>query len=112
MISDQDRTDRLVRAQELKRRGESARRKDGPMARLCYEEAVTLFREVDEPLMLAHTVRHLGDVYAEQGRPDLAEPCYHEALALYRDHDNESSPDLANAVRSLAVLRWEQAKML
>ena len=112
MDSQQNLTEHLVRAQELRRRGESARGKDGPMARLCYEQAVLLFREVEQPLLLAHTVRHLGDVYLEQGRPDLAEPCYHEALSLYRTHADESSLDYANAVRSLAVLRWEQAKML
>src|SRR5215510_3098836 len=112
MVSDQDRMDRLARAQELRRRGESARPKDGAMARLCYEEAIRLFREADQPLLLAHAIRHLGDVYLEQGRPDLAEPCYHEALGLYRSHTDESSLDLANAVRSLAVLRWEQARML
>ena len=82
------------------------------MARLCYEEAVVLLREADQPLVLAHTIRHLGDVYLEQGRPDLAEPCYHEALGLYRRHTDESSLDFTNAVRSLAVLRWEQARML
>jgi len=112
MVSDQNRMDRLARAQELRRRGESARRTDAAMARLCYEEAVVLFRDADEPLVLAHTIRHLGDVYLEQGRPDLAEPCYLEALGLYRSHTDDSSLDLANAVRSLAVLRWEQAKML
>lgn len=112
MVSSQGQSDPLARGQELRRRGESARRTDAAMARLCYEEAVVLFREADEPLVLAHTIRHLGDVYLEQGRPDLAEPCYHEALALYRRHADESSLDLANAVRSLAVLRWEQAKVL
>jgi tetratricopeptide (TPR) repeat protein len=112
MVSDANRMDRLARAQELRLRGESARRRDAPMARLCYEEAVAMFREVDEPLILAHTIRHLGDVYHEQGRPDLAEPCYHEALALYRSHEDGPSLDLANAVRSLAVLRWEQTRAL
>jgi tetratricopeptide (TPR) repeat protein len=112
MVSDANRMDQIARAQELRLRGESARRRDGAMARLCYEEAVLLFREVDEPLVLAHTIRHLGDVYHEQGRPDLAEPCYHEALGLYRSHEDDSSLDLANAVRSLAVLRWEQTRAL
>jgi len=112
MISDANGMDRLARALELRRRGELARCHDGAMARLCYEEAVVLFRELDEPLVLAHTIRHLGDVYLEQGRPDLAEPCYHEALGLYRRHEPDSSLDLANAVRSLAVLRWEQTRAL
>jgi len=112
MISDANQSDLLSRAQELRRRGESARSKDGAMARLCYEEAVVLLRTADQPLVLAHAIRHLGDVYLEQGRPDMAEPCYHEALGLYRSNTDESSLDLANAVRSLAVLRWEQARML
>jgi hypothetical protein len=73
MVLDPNRIDKLASAQELKLRGESARRRDAAMARLCYEEAVTLFREVDQPLTLAHSIRHLGDVYMEQGRPDLAE---------------------------------------
>jgi hypothetical protein len=61
---------------------------------------------------LAHTVRHLGDVYHEEGFSGLAEPCYHEALSIYRNHETSPSLDLANAIRSLAVLRWEQAKVL
>jgi tetratricopeptide (TPR) repeat protein len=112
MALDANRMDRLARAQELKLRGESARRRDGAMARLCYEQAVVLFREVDQPLVLAHTIRHLGDVYQEQGRPDLAEPCYHEAIGLYRSHGDASSLDWANALRSLAVFRWEQTRAL
>jgi tetratricopeptide (TPR) repeat protein len=112
MVSDGNRMDLLARAQELRLRGESERGRDGAMARLCYEEAVRLFREVDEPLVLAHTIRHLGDVYHEQGRPDFAEPCYHEALGLYRADEADGSLDLANAVRSLAILRWEQTRAL
>jgi tetratricopeptide (TPR) repeat protein len=111
-MSDTNRTEQLARAQELRQRGESARRRDGAMARSCYEEAVALFREVGEPLVLAHVIRHLGDVYHEQGCPELAEPCYHEALAFYRSHERGSSLDLANAIRSLAVLRWEQTRAL
>jgi tetratricopeptide (TPR) repeat protein len=82
------------------------------VARLCYEEAVALFREVGQPLALAHTIRHLGDVYQEQGHADLAEPCYHEAIGLYRSHGEGSSLDSANALRSLAVFRWEQTRAL
>jgi tetratricopeptide (TPR) repeat protein len=112
MPSDADRMEQLGRARELRQLGESARRTDSTMARKYYEEAVGLFREVGEPLTLAHIIRHLGDVYHEQGRPNLAEPCYHEALELYRNHEKGSSLDLANAIRSLAVLRWEQARAL
>jgi len=58
-------------------------------------------------LRLAHRVRHLGDAYYYAGRWALAEPRYVEALSIYRG-DNQTRPlDLANAVRSLAVLKHE-----
>jgi tetratricopeptide (TPR) repeat protein len=111
-MSDTNRSDWLVRARELRQRGESARRHDGATAQSCYVEAVLLLRKADEPLVLAHAIRHLGDVYVEQGLLELAEPCYHEALELYRGQGDQSSLDLANAIRSLAMLRWEQSRAL
>jgi len=111
-MSDTNRTNRLARAQALRQQGESVRRRDHAGARKCYEEAVALLRDMDEPLRLAHVVRHLGDVYLEQGCPDLAEPCYCEARDLYLSQGDKSSLDFANATRSLAMLRWEQSKVL
>jgi ankyrin repeat protein len=78
-----------------------------------YEEAVSVCREIGDPLLLAHTLRHLGDLHHDDGRDDLAEPLSAEALALYRTSDAPPL-DLANAVRSLAVIRdsaelWEEA---
>jgi tetratricopeptide (TPR) repeat protein len=78
-----------------------------------YEEAVSVCREIGDPLLLAHTLRHLGDLHHDDGRDDLAEPLAAEALALYRTPDAPPL-DLANAVRSLAVIRntedlWEEA---
>lgn len=78
-----------------------------------YEEAIAVCRNLGDPLLLAHTLRHLGDLHHDDGRDDLAEPLYEEALALYRE--SEAPPlDLANAIRSLAVIRntaalWEEA---
>lgn len=112
MAWDTNSTNQLDRARELRKTGESARRRDGATARKCYEESVAILRQLEEPLFLAHTVRHLGDVYHEQGRSDLAENCYLEALSLYRKHQDRSPLDLANAIRSLAVLRWEQSRAL
>jgi tetratricopeptide (TPR) repeat protein len=112
MAWDTNSSNQLARARELRRTGESARRRDGATAQKCYEESVTILRQLDEPLLLAHTVRHLGDVYHEQGRSDLAENCYLEALNLCRKHQDRSPLDLANAIRSLAVLRWEQSRAL
>ncbi len=111
-MTDANLTDQLARARELRKTGESARRRDGATAQKYYEESVALLRQLKEPLLLAHTVRHLGDVYHEEGRSALAESCYLEALSLYRKHQDRSPGDLANAVRSLAVLRWEQSRAL
>lgn len=70
-----------------------------------YEEAVTLCRLEGDPLLLAHTVRHLGDIHRRAGRWPQAEPCYAEALALYRGSDETAPLDLANAIRSMAILK-------
>ena len=112
MSLDQTESSRLARAQQLREQGELARRRDAVTARKCYQAAVALFREVGDPLTIAHAVRHLGDVYVEQDSRDLAEPCYLEALQLYRDHCDTSSLNFANAIRSLAVLRSEQSAAL
>ena len=52
MSLDANRQERLGRARELRQRGEAARRKDGASAQKCYEEAVALYREGGEPLVL------------------------------------------------------------
>ena len=89
-----------------------------------YEEAVALCREEHDPLTLAHTVRHLGDVYRSAGQLDLAEPCYSEALTIYRSHKQTAPLDFANALRPMAILKeqkgerqaakplWEEARQL
>ena len=64
-------------------------------------------RKADEPLRLAHAVRHLGDAYYYGKRASLAEACYVEALSIYRGHEDRRPLDLANAVRSFAVLKDE-----
>jgi tetratricopeptide (TPR) repeat protein len=70
-----------------------------------YQEAVALCRELGEPRLLAHAVRHEGDIHREAGRTDRAVSCYDEALALYRSDRGTRSVDLANALRSMALLR-------
>ena len=68
----------------------------GDAARPLYEEAVAICREEGDPLLLAHTIRHLGDIHRNIGRClTEAEPCYQEALPLYRSQPT-NPPDLAN----------------
>ena len=97
----------LELAKALRDLGELERRLDGEAARQHYEESVAILRELNVPLILAHAVRHLGDVHYDAGHAALAEPYYREALTLYRGHDERRPLDLANAIRSLAVLEGE-----
>ena len=64
-------------------------------------------RRGDDPLRLAHRMRHLGDAYQYAGRAALAEPCYVEALSIYLGNEHTRPLDLANALRSFAVLKHE-----
>ena len=73
-----------------------------------YLEAVPLCRQGDDPLLLAHVARHLGDVLRELGDLEKAERCYAEALAVYRADPAAPPLDVANAVRSAALLREAQ----
>jgi tetratricopeptide (TPR) repeat protein len=70
-----------------------------------YEEAVALSRQEQDPLLLAHTVRHLGDLHRKAGRVDDADRCYREALALYREAPELPPLDFANALRPAALLK-------
>src|ERR1041385_2959167 len=72
-----------------------------------YKQLVAERRISDEPLKLAHAIRHLGDAYYYAGEIKLSEPYYVEALSIYRGHDNPRTLDLANAVRSFAVIKAE-----
>ncbi|HVF38905.1 MAG TPA: tetratricopeptide repeat protein [Gemmatimonadaceae bacterium] len=99
-------------AQTLKELGELERGlpdRDAP--RRHYEESVAIFRELGDPLGLAHTIRHLGDVHYNAGYVALAEPCYNEALSLYRAEKEPPPLDLANAIRSLAVLKTDAGEL-
>jgi tetratricopeptide (TPR) repeat protein len=100
-----------TRAEAERHRGNRSRAVD------LYRDVIALLREKDEPLRLAHAIRHLGDVYCETHDVDAAENCYSEALQIYRGHSAPNPLDLANAVRSMAVLKdtaelWDEARRL
>jgi tetratricopeptide (TPR) repeat protein len=90
----------------------------------AYAEAVTIYRTSNEPLALAHTIRHVGDIQTELGHLTDAEASFHEALSIYRSHPETKPLDLANAIRGHAVLKqtagdlanakflWEEARDL
>jgi tetratricopeptide (TPR) repeat protein len=56
-------------------------------------------------LKLAHTVRHLGDIYRHSKDHGRAERCYEESLEIYRSHPEAKPLDFANALRGAALLQ-------
>ncbi len=90
----------------LRELGELARHNhDLSGAQAHYEQAVVLLRGSADRLKCAHTIRHLGDVHAEQQHWLDAERCFVEALSLYRSHPSPGVLDLANAIRAYAALK-------
>ena len=90
---------------------EARRSNDFESARDTYIEAVTLAREQQDDLVLAHTVRHLADVYRNLDELDEAEPLYEEALAIYRSDARTSNLALANALRPMALLHEKRNQL-
>jgi tetratricopeptide (TPR) repeat protein len=74
-------------------------------ALLHYGEAAAVYRKLDEPLRLAHTVRHIGDILRGDGQLQPAGPHFREALEIYRAHPETPPLDLANALRGYALLQ-------
>jgi tetratricopeptide (TPR) repeat protein len=119
-----DKGPQLDLASALRELGETERRTDPASARQYYEEAITILRTLNAPVLLAHAIRHLGDVLYESGEAPRARSCHHEALTIYRQHPEASRLELANAIRSLAVSQsssgdkaqaiqlWQEARAL
>ena len=72
-----------------------------------YEEAVAVCCMEGDSLLLAHTIRHLGQLHHDAERLEDAERCYSETLELYRAHGGAPPLDVANTVRPLAMLKGE-----
>jgi len=75
---------------------------------LRYKLAVAQLRHAGDPLKLAHAVRHLGDAWRRAGQPADAELCFVEALSICRRDAHASPLDVANALRSFAVLEDDE----
>ena len=76
-------------------------------ARTLFGKSVEVAREADDPLRLAHAVRHLGQVNHRLGRLESAGSCYEEALDLYDQAGTVHPVEHANALRPMAALREE-----
>jgi len=71
-----------------------------------YQAAANALRPLDEPLRLAHTIRHVADI--ERHLQLLDHTHYAAALAIYRAHPDSGKLDLANTLRPYALLMESQ----
>ena len=81
-------------------------RKEGnpSLALDLYQNAAEALRPLDEPLRLAHTIRHIADIQRGLNLSEQAHTNYAEALAIYRAQPLTSKLDLANTLRGFALL--------
>lgn len=67
-----------------------------------WNEAVSILRTLDNPVQLAHKVRHLGSVLVQLGRHADGLDHFAEAIRLYRSSDEADALDHANAANAYA----------
>jgi tetratricopeptide (TPR) repeat protein len=102
----------MTAASEAINRGRQARNEgDLPAARKHYAEAARIYRDQNESLAYAHTIRHLADLYHQESNLSEAKPLYEESLELYRSNLDTKLLDLANTVRPYALLNEEQGNL-
>ena len=72
-------------------------------AERAYVPAAERARSENEPLALAHALRHVSDLARERGSVPEALSSAAEAVAIYRSHSATRPLDLANALRLHAL---------
>lgn len=68
------------------------------------QAAIALLRQAGDGHALAHALRHAGDIFLEAGEADRAAAALAEAFLLYEASPDASPLEIANAVRSVALL--------
>jgi tetratricopeptide (TPR) repeat protein len=104
--------DKLHKAQAHAGLGQLERdRKNIGAALKHYQIAVELLRKQDDPLALAHTIRHVADILLCEENLEPARRHYEEALAIYCAHETTPPLDLANTLRGYALVMEESSKI-
>ena len=112
-------------AAELLSQGRQARKENQlAAARTHYAGAAQIYRDRNDLLAYAHTIRHIADMHLHEANYAEARPLYEEALELYRSSLDTKLLDLANTVRPYALLHeglgdretaaelWQEARNL
>jgi hypothetical protein len=95
-----------VTAADLIARAEAERREGRVMASAdLYGQAANAARAVGDPVLVAHALRHQGEILSIAGETGPAEKPLVEALDIVRALAGVPALDLANAVRPLGILR-------
>ena len=66
-------------------------------ARKAYNNAITLYKGVDNKLGEANALRGLGDLEQELGRNDEARKAYNNAITLYKSVDHKLGEEIGRA---------------
>ncbi len=80
-------------------------------ARAHYTQAAAIYRQQDDQLAYAHTLRHIADILQQEANPAEARPLYEQALDLYRRNLATKLLDLANTIRPYALLLEQQGDL-
>lgn len=99
-------------ATEAISRGRQARN-DGNFAaaRAHYAAAAKIYRDEEDVLAYAHTIRHIADIYRQESNLVEAKALYEECIEIYRNNLATKILDFANAVRPYALLNEEQGNL-
>ncbi len=68
------------------------------------QAAIALLRQAGDGVALAHALRRAGDIFLDQGDLDRAAAALAEAFVLYEAAADAPEIDIADAVRSVALL--------
>lgn len=100
---------RRKEAWEFGQRGDSALGKHKlDEAEKAFNNALQIFKELNDRRFQAETYRSLGSVYASLGTLDAAVTSFKRSMALFEELD--SKPDLANVYGSLSQIHYVQKK--
>ena len=71
-----------------------------------YAQAISVYRQINQPLALAQALNELGIVVTAQGQPNQAQMLYQESLNLSDHHDDPHTA--ATALFGLGLLAYER----